>query len=319
VAPAPAAPAGPAAGPADARPLTIAMMPKAKGDPYFISCMAGAEEAAAELGIELLWDGPTSLDAARQNEMVETWITRGVDAIAVAVENRAGISTVLRRAQERGIPVITWDADAEADARDFFVNQATAQGIGYALTDEAARLMDGAGEFAVITGALSAANQNEWIAFIRQRLEERYPNLTLATIRPSDDDRDEAFAETQTIMRAFPDVELIMAISAPAVPGAAEAVRQAGRADVRVMGLSLPNLNRPYVEAGVVQTVVLWDTRDLGYLTVQAAVQAARGELGAGATSMVAGRLGAIEVRGTEIVLGDPLLITAANIDQFDF
>ena len=49
---------------------------------------AGAEEAARELGVELIWDGPTGLDAARQNEMVESWITRGVDVIAVAVENR---------------------------------------------------------------------------------------------------------------------------------------------------------------------------------------------------------------------------------------
>jgi hypothetical protein len=49
----------------------------------------------------------------------------------------------------------------EPDARDFFVNQATAEGIGNTLTDEAARLLGGRGEFAVITGALTAANQNE--------------------------------------------------------------------------------------------------------------------------------------------------------------
>src|SRR6185503_16350709 len=30
------------------RRLTVAMMPKSKGDPYFISCRAGAEEAAKE-------------------------------------------------------------------------------------------------------------------------------------------------------------------------------------------------------------------------------------------------------------------------------
>ncbi len=65
----------------------IAVMPKAKGDPYFISCRAGAEEAANELGVDLIWDGPTGLDAAKQNEVVEGWITRGVDAIAVSVEN----------------------------------------------------------------------------------------------------------------------------------------------------------------------------------------------------------------------------------------
>ena len=306
--------------PSGGRRPVIAMMPKAKGDPYFISCRAGAEEAANALGVDLIWDGPTSLDAARQNELVENWITRKVDAIAVAVENRGGISSVLRKAREHGIKVLTWDADAEADARDFFVNQATPEGIANTLTDEAARLLGGRGQFAIITGALSAANQNEWIANIRKRLADKYPALTLATIRPSDDDRDKAFAETQTILRVFPAVKLVMAISAPAVPGSAEAVRQANRAgDVRVIGLSLPNINKPYVHGGVVQAVVLWNTRDLGYLTVVSAAELVRGAFAPGAASIDAGRLGRIEVRGSEIVLGAPLLMNKGNIDNYDF
>jgi rhamnose transport system permease protein len=306
-------------GSAQGRPV-IAMMPKAKGDPYFISCRAGAEEAAKELDVDLIWDGPTSLDAARQNELIENWITRKVDAIAVAVENRGGISNVLRKARTRGIKVLTWDADAESDARDFFVNQATPEGIATTLTDEAARLLNGRGAFAIITGALSAANQNEWIANIKKRLAEKYPDLTLATIRPSDDDRDKAFGETQTILRAFPQVKLIMAISAPAVPGSAEAVRQANRAgDVRVIGLSLPNINKPYVHGGVVQAVILWNTRDLGYLTVLSAAQLVRQALAPGAAALDAGRLGRIEVRGSEIILGAPLLMNKGNIDKYDF
>jgi rhamnose transport system permease protein len=307
----------PAAG--ERRPV-IAMMPKAKGDPYFISCRAGAEEAARELGVDLIWDGPTSLDAARQNELVENWITRKVDAIAVAVENRGGISSVLRKARGRGIKVLTWDADAEPDARDFFVNQATPEGIANSLTDEAARLLDGNGQFAIVTGALSAANQNEWIANIRRRLAAKYPGLTLATIRPSDDDRDKAFAETQTILRVNPAVKLVMAISAPAVPGAAEAVRQAGKTGaVKVIGLSLPNINKPYVHGDVVQAVILWNTRDLGYLTVLSASQLVRQTFAVGASGIEAGRLGRIEVRGSEIILGAPLLMNKANIDRYDF
>ena len=304
---------------ASAHRTVIAMMPKAKGDPYFVSCRAGAEEAARELDVDLVWDGPTGLDAAKQNELVENWITRRVDAIAVAVENRAGISTVLRKARERGIRVLTWDADAEPDARDFFVNQATAEGIANALTDEAARLLRGKGEFAIITGALSAANQNEWIAFIKKRLEDKHTGLKLATIRPSDDDRDKAFAETQTLLKVYPSVKLMMAISAPAVPGAAEAVRQAGRKDVNVIGLSLPNINKPYVREGVVQTVVLWNTRDLGYLAVYASALVTQQKLLPGARALQAGRLGHIDVRGSEIILGAPMLFNRGNIERFDF
>ena len=313
-----AAAANTASGGATHRPV-IAMMPKAKGDPYFVSVRGGAEEAARELGVELIWDGPTSLEAAKQNEIVESWITRHVDVIAVSVENKAGISTVLRKARENGIHVLTWDADAEPAARDFFVNQATAEGIGYGLTDEAARLLNERGQFAIITGALSAANQNEWISYIKKRIAEKHPGIELATIRPSDDDRDKAFAEAQTLLRVYPQLKLIMAISAPAVPGSAEAVRQAGRKDVRVIGLSLPNMNKAYVHDGVVQTVMLWSTRDLGYLTVQAGALLADKRISPGVMSIQAGRLGKIEVRGDQIILGPPLMMNKSNIDNYDF
>ena len=299
--------------------LQVAMMPKAKGDPYFVSCRQGAEEAAKELGIDLLWDGPTDLDPAKQNEVVEAWITKGVDVIAVSVENQAGISTVLRKAREKGIKVITWDADAEKDARDFLINQATPQGIGYTLTDEAARIMNNKGEFAIVTASLSAANQNEWIKNIKTRLSEKYPDMKLVAIQPSEGDRDRAFSETQTILKVYPNVKVIMAIAAPAVPGAAEAVKQSGRTDVKVTGLSLPNMNKPYVKAGIVDSVVLWNTVDLGYLTVYAAQALGTGQLERGDTSLSAGRLGKVEVVGDEVRLGAPFVFNRENIDRFNF
>lgn len=297
----------------------IAMMPKAKGDPYFVSCKQGADEAAKELGIELLWDGPTDLDPAKQNEVVEAWITRGVDAIAVSVENKVGISTVLRKAKERGIKVVTWDADAEKDARDFLINQATPQGIGYTLMDEAARIMGNKGDFAIITASLSAANQNEWIQYIKERLAQKYPDVHLVAIQPSEGDRDRAFTETQTVLKVYPNVKLIMAIAAPAVPGAAEAVKQSGRTDVKVTGLSLPNLSKPYIHEGIVESIVLWNTIDLGYLTVYVSNALVTGALKRGDKYLNAGRLGKIEVADDEVMLGAPFVFTKENIDRFNF
>jgi rhamnose transport system permease protein len=96
-------------------------------------------------------------------------------------------------------------------------------------------------------------------------------------------------------------------------------VRQAGRRDIKVMGLSLPNMNKPYVHDDIVQSVILWNTTNLGYLTVRAAALAARGTLAPGATTLDGGKLGPIEVRGSEILLGTPLVMTKENIDQYDF
>jgi rhamnose ABC transporter rhamnose-binding protein len=300
--------------------ITIAMMPKSKGNAYFIAAQKGAEEAAKELNVKLIWDGPTDTDAAKQGEIVETWITRGVDVIAAAVENQGSLSTVLKKAKDRGIKVITYDADARPEARNFFVNQATPEGIGNALVDNAARMLGGKGEFAIITATLTASNMNDWIAAIKKRLAAKYPDMKLADIRPCDDQQDKAFQEANTLMNTHPDLKLIMAICSPAVPGAAEAVKQAKRVgQVKVLGLGLPSQNRTYIKEGVTDCIVLWKTVDLGYLTVQAAQQLKAGTLKPGDTSMKAGRLGTIQIKGDNILLGEPFTFTKENIDQFDF
>jgi len=300
--------------------LTIALMPKSKGNAYFISCKKGAEKAAQELGVELLFDGPTDPDPAKQNEIVENWITLGVDAIAAACENKEGISTALRKARAKGIKVITYDADALPDAREFFVNQATPEGIANALMDEAARLCNNEGEFAIITASLTAGNMIEWQKRIEVRRATKYPNMKMVALRPCDDLKDKAQSEATALLGANPNLKLIMAICSPAVPGAAEAVKQAGKAGkVKVIGLGLPNENKRYVHEGVTDSVILWNTEQLGYLTVLVANALAKGELKAGAKSINAGTLGNFEIEGDNVLLGKPFLFNKGNIDQFDF
>jgi len=315
----PASPGGGAGG-GGAKKLTVALMPKSKGNAYFISCKAGADEAAKELGVDLLFDGPTDPDPAKQNEIIENWITLGADVIAVACENKEGISTALRKARQKGIKVLTYDSDAAPDAREFFVNQATPEGIGYTLMDEAARLCDEQGDFAIITASLTAANMNEWQKHIEARRSEKHPNMKMVALRPCDDLKDKAQSEATTLLGAYPNLKLIMAICSPAVPGAAEAVKQSGKSgSIKVIGLGLPSENRKYVKDGVTQSVILWKTIDLGYLTVCAATSLAKGELKPGATSYKAGRLGNIEIKGDNILLGQPFVFNKDNIDQFDF
>jgi ABC-type sugar transport system substrate-binding protein len=300
--------------------LTIALMPKSKGNPYFMAARQGAEQAARDLQVKLLYDGPTDPDPAKQNEIVETWITRGVDVIAAACENREGISTALRKAQAKGIKVVTFDADALPDARAFFVNQATPEGIGNVLMDEAARLLGGTGEYAIITASLTAGNMIEWQKAIEKRNVEKYPGMKRAALRPCDDLKDKAFAEATAILNAHPNVKLLMAICSPAVPGAAEAVKQAGKAgQVKVIGLGLPSENRRYVKDGVTDSVILWKVQDLGYLAVEAAAAVAKGELKPGATRFPSRRAGSVEIQGDNLLLGVPFIFNKANIDQFDF
>lgn len=300
--------------------ITVALMPKSKGNAYFVSCKEGAAAAANELGVELIFDGPTTTDPAKQNEIIENWITLGVDVIAAACENKEGISTALRKAQQQGIKVITYDSDAMPDSRSFFVNQATPEGIGFGLMDEAARLCGEEGEFAIITASLTAANMNEWQKQIEARRVEKYPKMNMVALRPCDDLKDRAQAEATTLLSANPNLKLIMAICSPAVPGTAEAVKQAGKAGkVFVIGLGLPSENKKYVLDGVTQSVILWKTTDLGSLTVRAAHALATGTLKPGDLTFKAGSLGEFEIQGDSILLGKPFVFNKDNIENFNF
>jgi len=311
---------GQASGARGGKPATIAFLPKSKGNAYFISCKKGADRAAHDLGVDLVFDGPTDPDPARQNEIIENWITLGVDAIAAACENKDGISTALQKARSKGIKVITYDSDSLPGAREFFVNQATPQGIGYILMDEAARLCSTQGEFAVIVGSLTAANQNEWRGFVEERRAALYPAMKMAALRPCDDLKDKAQSEATALLAAYPNLKLFLSTTSLGVPGAAEAVKQAGKTgQVKVIGLGLPNENRRYVKSGVTDSVILWKTEDLGYLTIQAANALVKGGLKPGDKMFKAGALGSFQIEGDNILLGKPFIFNRDNIDQFDF
>src|SRR6185436_12151562 len=138
------------------------------------------------------------------------------------------------------------------------------------------------GEIAIVTGAITAANQNEWIKHMKERLP-KYPGLTLVATKPSDDKAPLAFSVTQDLMKAYPNLKGIAAITSVGFPAAADAVKQAGKAgQVQVTGLCTPNDMKPFVKDGTVKSVVLWNTQDLGYLTIYTARALVDGTLKAG-------------------------------------
>jgi rhamnose transport system permease protein len=74
--------------------------------------------------------------------------------------------------------------------------------------------------------------------------------LKLEAIQPTEDDRDRAFAETQTVLKIYPNVKLIITIAAPAVPSR-ETVNQSVMGQRRLQVCLLNN--KPYVHSGVVE------------------------------------------------------------------
>lgn len=300
--------------------ITIGFLPKKKGISYFTTCAEGAQQAADELGnVELVYDGPTEGDPTKAAELVSQWALQGFDVIAVSADDPQILGAAMQEAQAQGVKCITWDADTPPESRSFFVNQATPEQIGVKLVDVLAAELGEEGEVAIVSSSQTSSNQNQWIEHMKQRLE-KYPKLKLVAIEYPGEDQDRALETSRTLLKAHPNLKGIWGLSSVAFPGAAEAIRQAGKSGrVRVTGISTPAPMKSYVKDGTVQSVILWDTRDLGYLTVYAAEALATGKLQPGAASLDAGRLGQREVVGDNAMLGEIMTFNKENIDQYNF
>lgn len=298
--------------------VRIGMLPKLIGIPYFNACRAGAEEAARELGVELLYDGPLTADSGRQQEIVNSWIHRRLDAIAVAPNNPEAIAPVLEKARAQGLHVLTWDTDSVPSARALFCNQTGYEAMARTLVDITAAEIGGAGRVALISGTETAANQNTWMAMMRAYAKEKYPQLVWVdpVEYPGEDDA-RAYQSAQGLLRRSERPNAIIGMTTVSAPAAAKAVFDAKLSgEVAVTGITLPGMIRAYVKNGTVKKFVLWDPVDFGYLTVCAAKRLVDGAVG---QELDCGRLGKKAVNGSEIVLGGPLVFDSSTVDDYDF
>lgn len=301
-------------------PKKICMMPKLVGIPYFNASEKGAKEAAEELGVELVYDGPTEAKAALQSQMIEQWIQQQCGAITVAANDPDALAPAMKKAGDAGIKTGAWDADVAKDAREVFVNQATFEAIGQELVEVMAKQTDGKGEFLVVTGSLTAPNQVAWLKAMREHMKSEYPEMSIASVEPGEEDLQKGIDITKNYLRAHPDTAGVFGITSVALPGAAEAVQQEGlEGEVAVTGLSTPNEMKPYLESGAVEEFVLWNPVDLGYLAVHVANAQIEGNLPKSGT-FEAGRLGKVKmIAEDEVLLGPPLVFNKENIDQYNF
>ncbi len=329
----------------------IGMLPKFKGENYFDGCYVGAQKAAEDLGIELVYDGPNQSEAtnAKQVEILTGWMSQDFDAIVVSPCDAEGIAPTLKQFQEKGVLVLTFDADAPADARSMYVNAATARDIGVALVDVIANGLteNGFGEdtparLALISGSGLDVNQNEWILAMEAYLAETYPWITVncdevgylgADIwTPGSDETAAQNAANESIALSgdATDGSQINAIigtssmSTPALAAAWDAV--AGeKPNVVITGLATPMGIVDYIldEDNPMDYGVLWDVNNLGYLAVEAAVAVLNGTLEV-AEGTFASNLGEKEIvlaedGGLELLLGAALTFGPDNVENFNY
>ncbi|ANN19962.1 sugar ABC transporter substrate-binding protein [Amycolatopsis orientalis] len=304
-----------------AKPIRIAFVPKVAGIPYFEAMNTGGHAAAKQLGVEWVSVGPPTVDPAAQVSIVRDLVDQRVDVIAIAPNDPKAMAPVISDARAKGVHVITSDTDAPGTARELFVNQATPEGIGEALTDALMKKMSGAGKYAIVSCGKAAENLNAWIAVQRTYTATRYPHAQLVETVYAGEDRETATTLAKDLMVKYPDLTGLVGECTTSAPGVAEAVRsqqKIGR--VFTVGVGTPQAIKPYLLDGSASLSVLWNVESLGYLTAWAGKQIAEGKP-LGPSNKVNLELPAIKYDDATktVLLGDPLLITRENVDQFKY
>jgi rhamnose transport system substrate-binding protein len=302
--------------------VSITMLPKNLGNPYFEASTAGAQEAADEVGATVEEVGPDAASPDAQVPFINTAAQQGVSALVVSANDPTAIGDALEEARSAGTKVVTFDSDTEPQFRDLFINQASPEGIADKQLELIADQIGGEGEIAILSASANATNQNAWIALMEEKLASDYPDIELVETVYGDDDDQTSFDKTAALLQSHPDLKGIVS---PTTVGIAAAARYVSTSEykgkVAVTGLGTPSGMREYVEDGTVEAFALWNPNDLGYLATQAAAALVAGDItGEEGETFTAGRLGEFTVGADgEVLLGEPYVFDESNIADFDF
>jgi rhamnose transport system substrate-binding protein len=302
--------------------LTITMLPKNLGNPYFDTSTAGAKAAVGKFGGTLEEVGPQQASPDAQVQYINTAAQQGVSALIVSANDPSAICDALNQARDAGVSVVTFDSDTEVDCRDLFVSQASAEGIAEAQVDLIAEQIGGEGQIAILSASANASNQNEWIRLMEEYLASEYPDVELVDTVYGDDDDQKSFDQTAALLQSHPDLDGIISPTTVGIAAAARYISDSEfKGEVALTGLGTPNQMRPYVEEGTVEAFALWNPRDLGYLSAYAAQALVEGTItGEEGGTFEAGELGKYTVGADGVVvLGEPFVFDESNIGNFDF
>ncbi len=300
----------------------ITFLPKNLGNPYFDTSDKGGEKAIGEFGGTYKEVGPSEATADAQVSYINTLTQQGVGAIVISANDPNAICSALNQARDAGIKVVTFDSDTDPSCRDAFVNQATAEGIAKAQVDLITKAIGDTGDIAILSASANATNQNAWIDLMKKELAANHPNVKLVDTVYGNDDDQTSFDKTAALLQTYPNLKGIIS---PTTVGIAAAARYLStsqfKGKVALTGLGTPNQMRQYVKDGTVTSFALWNPGDLGYLAAYTAKALIDGTItGASGDKFTAGDLGDYTVGdNATVLLGDPFVFDAGNIDQFNF
>jgi rhamnose transport system substrate-binding protein len=304
--------------------LTVAFLPKQVNNPYFTTSDTGGKTALTALGETYKEVGTTSAtDTAGQVSYVNTLTQQQVSAIAVSAQDPGALCTALKQAMSNGVKVVTYDSDTNADCRQLFISQASAEDLGRSEVDLLGKELNYSGQVAILSAAQTATNQNTWIGYMEDELKKpQFANMKLVKIAYGNDDAQASFQQTQGLLQQYPSLKGIISPTTVGIKAAAQYLDGSQyKGKVLLTGLGTPNDMRAYVKDGTVQAFELWNPGTLGELAAYAAVALASGQItGAQGQTFKAGSLGTFTIGAKGVVtLGQPTVFDKSNIGQFNF
>jgi rhamnose transport system substrate-binding protein len=306
-------------------------IPKQTGIAVFEQANDGAKEAAGELQVDdAEFLGPSSPEncVSGQIDTVTNAGTQGVNGVMIS--NCAGdqIEPAARQAADAGATVVSWDSPIPSgEGESVFIAQVDFDETGKVMADLALDILgEEGGEYAILSAAPDAANQNAWIKAHEEAIKDpKYANLELVDTVYGNDDSEKSYDEALGLVDKHPNLKLIMAPTTVGIAAAGKAMTDEGLCDkVKVSGLGLPDEMKEYTLSGCAPKFALWSFTDLGYLAFYAAYGIATEQIEAEeGAKFEAGRLGEYTIEkdptrdnGLRVLMGPFEVYDKTNVEE---
>jgi rhamnose transport system substrate-binding protein len=297
-----------------------AMLVRVLGNTAFELAKVGATQAAKELGVDLIYTGPTENTAEGQIAQINSLVDQHVDAIMITANDQTALLPALQRAQQRGVKVVSWDQDLDPTGRTVFIAEATNDLIALAPLKIVKNLI-GTGEIGVISGAADSTTQNDWVNKMIDLTKNNpdYKGIVVDEVTYGDEKSDKAYNEALGLVSKYPNLKVIVAYSSVAIAAASKMVEdQHLVGKVAVTGLGFPNEMVDHVLGGATPAFAIWNMVDVGYTTMKVTDALVKGQItGAKGETVDGGRMGKLTIGddGT-IVMGELQTYDKTNVKQ---
>jgi len=190
----------------------FAIIPKAMNSPFYDAARDYCREQAQKIGVECIYKGPIEHEPATQVQIIQDFITSGIDGLAIAVADADSVLKVIQQARDAGIPVITFDSDSPNSVRQAAIGSNNEE-IGAELARLLLKLRPEGGTYAMISGGPAAANLQQRIAGVRATLAgSNWQEIPSGSPTYTNDDPALGVQQMHDLKTANPDLGAIIAI-----------------------------------------------------------------------------------------------------------